>query len=299
MPTSKPSSSASWSRASPSARSRRSVTGWSTAGRASRPRRSSTTRCSMSSMGSPTSPRSTTRSRSRRSARRWWHSPGYPRRPPSTRHSTRRCSRRRSPTRCPPSWTERHGLRRFGFHGLSVEWATGRAAELLETPSDDLALVVAHLGSGCSVTAVDAGRSAWTSMGMTPLEGLMMGTRSGSVDPGILVRLLHAGVTPDELDEGLEHGSGLLGVAGSADMRELLERETGGDERRRAGDRAVRAARRGMDRRGGHRAPAPRRPRVHRRDRRARGAGPRADRRPAGDAGPAHVARRFGRAMPS
>ena len=130
----------------------------------------------------------------------------------------------------PAEWTERHGLRRFGFHGLSVEWATGRAAELLETPSDDLALVVAHLGSGCSVTAVDAGRSAWTSMGMTPLEGLMMGTRSGSVDPGILVRLLHAGVTPDELDEGLEHGSGLLGVAGSADMRELLQRETGGDE---------------------------------------------------------------------
>ena len=68
-------------------------------------------------------------------------------------------------------------------------------------------------------------------MGMTPLEGLMMGTRSGSIDPGILVRLLHAGVTPDELDEGLDHDSGLLGVAGSADMRELLEREQSGDER--------------------------------------------------------------------
>ena len=67
-------------------------------------------------------------------------------------------------------------------------------------------------------------------MGMTPLEGLMMGTRSGSIDPGILVRLLHAGVTPDELAEGLEHASGLLGVAGSADMRELLEREANGDE---------------------------------------------------------------------
>jgi acetate kinase len=112
-----------------------------------------------------------------------------------------------------------------------VEWATVRASELLETPSSDLALVVAHLGSGCSATAVDAGRSAWTSMGMTPLEGLMMGTRSGSLDPGILVRLLHAGVTPDQLDEGLEHESGLLGVAGSADMRELLEREASGDER--------------------------------------------------------------------
>jgi acetate kinase len=131
----------------------------------------------------------------------------------------------------PASWTERHGLRRFGFHGLSVEWSTARAAELLETPSADLGLVVAHLGSGCSVTAVDAGRSTWTSMGMTPLEGLMMGTRSGSIDPGILVRLLHAGVTPDELVEGLEHESGLLGVAGSGDMRELLEREASGDER--------------------------------------------------------------------
>ncbi len=68
-------------------------------------------------------------------------------------------------------------------------------------------------------------------MGMTPLEGLMMGTRSGSIDPGIIVRLLVSGVTPEELDEGLEHESGLLGVAGSADMRELQERETKGDER--------------------------------------------------------------------
>jgi acetate kinase len=102
---------------------------------------------------------------------------------------------------------------------------------LLETPSSDLAVVVAHLGSGCSVTAVDGGRSVWTSMGMTPLEGLMMGTRSGSIDPGIVLRLLHAGVTPEELDEGIEHESGLLGVAGSGDMRELLEREASGDER--------------------------------------------------------------------
>lgn len=131
----------------------------------------------------------------------------------------------------PAPWIERHGLRRFGFHGLSVQWAVTRSGDLLVRPSDDLALVVAHLGSGCSVTAVDGGRSAWTSMGMTPLEGLMMGTRSGSIDPGILLRLLHAGVSPDALGEGLEHGSGLLGVAGSADMRELLEREATGDER--------------------------------------------------------------------
>jgi acetate kinase len=129
----------------------------------------------------------------------------------------------------PGPWIEQHALRRFGFHGLSVEWSLTRAAELLERPADDLALVVAHLGSGCSVTAVAGGRSAWTSMGMTPLEGLMMGTRSGSVDPGILVRLLRAGVSPDELEEGLDHRSGLLGVAGTADMRELLEREAGGN----------------------------------------------------------------------
>ena len=130
----------------------------------------------------------------------------------------------------PASWIGRHGLRRFGFHGLSVEWSVTRAGELLQRPASDLAIVVAHLGSGCSVTAVDGGRSAWTSMGMTPLEGLMMGTRSGSVDPGILVRLLRAGVSVDDLEDGLDHGSGLLGVAGSADMRELLEREDGGDE---------------------------------------------------------------------
>ena len=131
----------------------------------------------------------------------------------------------------PASWVDRHGLRRFGFHGLSVAWSVRRAGELLDRSPAGLALVVAHLGSGCSVTAVEGGRSTWTSMGMTPLEGLMMGTRSGSVDPGILLRLLRAGFSVEDLGEGLEHGSGLLGVAGSADMPELLERETGGDER--------------------------------------------------------------------
>ena len=129
----------------------------------------------------------------------------------------------------PDAWVAAHGLRRFGFHGLSVEWATVRSAELLETPTADLGLVVAHLGSGCSVTAVDGSRSVSTSMGMTPLEGLMMGTRSGSVDPGILLRLLHGGVSIDDLEEGLEHASGLLAVADSADMRELIDRVSAGD----------------------------------------------------------------------
>jgi acetate kinase len=130
----------------------------------------------------------------------------------------------------PGPWIEGHGLRRYGFHGLSVAWSVARAGELLDASPDSLALVVAHLGSGCSVTGVADGRSRWTSMGMTPLEGLMMGTRSGSIDPGILVRLLRAGVSVDDLGEGLEHASGLVGVAGTADMRELLDREAGGNE---------------------------------------------------------------------
>ena len=117
-----------------------------------------------------------------------------------------------------------------------LPWAVGgmgpaRAAVLLATPSSDLALVVAHLGSGCSVTAVDAGQPGLDVHGHEPARGPDDGTRSGSIDPGILVRLLRAGVTPDQLVEGLEHESGLLGVAGSADMRELLEREASGDER--------------------------------------------------------------------
>jgi acetate kinase len=129
----------------------------------------------------------------------------------------------------PERWFRDHGVRRFGFHGLSVAWSTRRAAELLGRPARDLRVVVAHLGSGCSVTAVDGGRSADTSMGMTPLEGLMMGTRGGSIDPGILLRLLRAGVPADDIEADLDHRSGLLGVGGSADVRELLRREGGGD----------------------------------------------------------------------
>jgi acetate kinase len=131
----------------------------------------------------------------------------------------------------PEAWVVEHGLRRFGFHGLSVAWAVHRSGELLDTAGSSLGLVVAHLGSGCSVTAVADGRSAWTSMGMTPLEGLMMGTRSGSVDPGVLLRLLREDVSVEALANGLEHESGLLAVGGRADMRDLLEAETAGDER--------------------------------------------------------------------
>ena len=131
----------------------------------------------------------------------------------------------------PRIWAERWGIRRYGFHGIAVEWATRRTAELLGRPVDQLRIVVAHLGSGCSVTAVDGGRSVDTSMGMTPLEGLVMGTRSGSVDPGILLALLRNGDrSVDELADDLERRSGLLGLSGrSADVRVLLAAETAGD----------------------------------------------------------------------
>lgn len=133
----------------------------------------------------------------------------------------------------PWRWHREYGIRRFGFHGLSVEWSMQRAAELLGRPADQLALVVAHLGSGCSVTAVLNGRSVATSMGLTPMEGLMMGTRSGSIDPGILLYMLRtrrAGWR--ELEEQLDHQSGLVGVAGrKAGMRELLAAASKGNKR--------------------------------------------------------------------
>lgn len=132
----------------------------------------------------------------------------------------------------PASWHTDWGIRRFGFHGLSVAWAVERAGELLGRPVNELNIVVAHLGSGCSVTAVSGGRSVATSMGFTPLEGVMMGTRAGSVDPGILIHLLRTGrLGADALAEALEHRSGLLGVSGrSADVRELEAAANTGDD---------------------------------------------------------------------
>jgi acetate kinase len=131
----------------------------------------------------------------------------------------------------PERWYSEWGVRRYGFHGISVAWSAERAAALLVRPVAELRTVVAHLGSGCSVTAVDRGRSVSTSMGLTPLEGLMMGTRAGSIDPGIFFYVLRTGrLDADELAEELDHGSGLVGVSGrTSDVRELLRLEADGD----------------------------------------------------------------------
>ena len=128
----------------------------------------------------------------------------------------------------PPEWRKRWDLRRYGFHGLSHAYATRRVSELLgHVPAR---LVVCHLGSGASLAAVRDGRSVDTTMGFTPLEGLVMGTRSGSVDPGLVLWLAdHAGTPPAELAATLDNRSGLLGLAGTADMREVQARAARGD----------------------------------------------------------------------
>jgi acetate kinase len=131
----------------------------------------------------------------------------------------------------PPQWRKRWDLRRYGFHGLSHAYASRRAAELVGRPVEDLRIVSCHLGAGASLAAVAGGRSVDTTMGFTPLEGLVMATRSGNVDPGLVIWLLeHVGMPPAELAATLEHRSGLLGLAGSADMREVLARAAAGDE---------------------------------------------------------------------
>jgi len=134
----------------------------------------------------------------------------------------------------PYEWSERFGIRRYGFHGISHAYCTTRAAELLGRKNDsDLRLVICHLGSGCSASAVLGGHPVETTMGFTPMEGLMMATRSGSMDPGILLHLLkEKGFSADQLDESLNHHSGLLGVSGiSSDFRVLQTAARSGNQR--------------------------------------------------------------------
>jgi acetate kinase len=124
----------------------------------------------------------------------------------------------------PADWVEQHGLRRYGFHGLSHAHVDRRLGELIGRR--DLRVVSCHLGAGASLAAIKDGRSVDTTMGFTPLDGLVMATRSGSVDPGLLLWLMREGdVSARELEAGLEHHSGLLGLSGTADMRVLLARD--------------------------------------------------------------------------
>ncbi len=122
----------------------------------------------------------------------------------------------------PREWRERYAIRRYGFHGLSHAYAVRRAAEMLGRNAADLRMVTCHLGAGASLAAVVDGRSVDTTMGFTPLEGLVMATRSGSVDPGLLLWLEeHEHLAPHEVATALEERSGLLGLAGTDDMREV------------------------------------------------------------------------------
>jgi acetate kinase len=134
----------------------------------------------------------------------------------------------------PYDWFE-SGIRRYGFHGINHKYCARRAAHLLRREADSLRLVSCHLGNGCSLAAIRNGRSVDTTMGFTPLEGLMMGTRSGSVDPGILTYLMRQQhLSGEQLDDLLNQRSGLLGISGiSGDMREILRAVKSGHERAR------------------------------------------------------------------
>ena len=126
--------------------------------------------------------------------------------------------------------SRQHGIRRYGFHGTSFRYVARAAAGLLGLAAEDVNLVIAHIGNGASVCAVQRGRSIDTSMGMTPLEGLVMGTRSGDVDAGVLLQLLRSGgCSPDELDVLLNKRSGLKGLTGASDVREVRSLADDGD----------------------------------------------------------------------
>jgi acetate kinase len=129
----------------------------------------------------------------------------------------------------PEEWRERHGIKRYGFHGFSHAYASRRAEEVLGR--SHLKLVTCHLGAGASLAAVEGGRSVDTTMGFTPLEGLVMATRSGDIDPGALLYLMrHAGMSEPALTAGLDREGGLKALAGTADMREVLDRRSQGEE---------------------------------------------------------------------
>ncbi|MGO9958916.1 MAG: acetate/propionate family kinase [Solirubrobacteraceae bacterium] len=159
----------------------------------------------------------------------------------------------------PAQWREHWGLRRYGFHGLSHSWIAKRTPELLEAAAEQLRIVSCHLGAGASLCAIRGGESIDTTMGFTPLEGVVMATRSGSVDPGMLLWLLaRDAISELEMSAALEHESGLKGLAGEAAMEVVLARADAGDEqatvaldvyvhRLRAGIAGMAAAMGGLD----------------------------------------------------
>ncbi len=123
----------------------------------------------------------------------------------------------------------RFGIRRFGFHGISYQHVSSRAAELLDKPLSEVKLIAFHLGNGASACAISGGRSVETSMGMTPLEGLVMGSRAGDIDPGVVLHLMRKGFPLGALDRLLTQQSGLIGLAGSEDMRDVQSAAAAGD----------------------------------------------------------------------
>lgn len=126
--------------------------------------------------------------------------------------------------------TEQYEVRRYGFHGTSHKFVSQEAAKYLDRPIEELKIVVAHIGNGASMSAIDGGVAVDTSMGLTPLEGLVMGTRSGDVDPGLLPYLVGQGMTIGEVDTMLNKQSGLLGLTGMTDMRDIDAAIQAGDE---------------------------------------------------------------------
>jgi len=133
----------------------------------------------------------------------------------------------------PYEYYEKYGIRRYGFHGTSHYYVSSRAAEILGKPLEKLKIITCHLGNGCSIDAVQGGQAIETSMGFTPLEGLMMGTRTGDIDSAVPLFIMRKeGLSPDEMDTVMNKKSGLLGVSGiSSDMREVENAAQSGDER--------------------------------------------------------------------
>jgi acetate kinase len=132
----------------------------------------------------------------------------------------------------PEAWYSDHGVRRYGMHGTSHGYVARRAAEVLDRPLGQLRLVTAHLGNGTSMAAVADGHSVDTSMGLSPLEGLVMGTRSGDIDPTIVFHVARGtGLAHDAIERALNRDSGLTGLCGDNDLRAIEQRAAGGDER--------------------------------------------------------------------